>query len=128
MVLWFCGFVVLWFLGFLVLWFTEIESLLARMVSSKHFSAYILITLCANLFKIYNWSILQTIKEGHFKVSFPTAFSSDLPMPQLKDTLDFLGINYYNRQFIKCLFTPPFIVSLAVAPEENISEMSWEIY
>jgi len=78
--------------------------------------------------KIYNWSILQTIKDGHFKVSFPTAFSSDIPMPQLKDTLDFLGINYYNRQFIKFLFTPPFIASLAVAPEENISEMGWEIY
>ena len=77
---------------------------------------------------VYNWSILNTIKNGHFKVNFPTAFKDDSPMPQLKNTLDFLGVNYYTRQFIKFMFSPPFIKAQTMAPKEKITEMGWEIY
>ena len=78
--------------------------------------------------KVYNWGLLEALKTGKLKISFPTVFNLDTEIQEAKGKLDFLGVNFYTRQFIKFTFSPPFIKNVTVAPKERITEMGWEIF
>ena len=78
--------------------------------------------------RVYNLSLLEVLQSGRLKFSFPTIVSLDEEIKEAKGTLDFLGVNFYTRLFVKFTFSPPFIKTETVAPKEKITEMHWEVY
>ena len=58
--------------------------------------------LGANFFdKSYNWFYLDAFKHGVLKWKIPGVVFLKEEIPSLKDTLDFIGINYYARHHIQ---------------------------
>lgn len=78
--------------------------------------------------RVYNLSLLEVLQSGRLKFSFPTIVSLDEEIKEAKGTLDFLGVNFYTRLFVKFTFSPPFIKTETVAPKDRITEMHWEVY
>jgi beta-glucosidase len=79
----------------------------------------------------YNFSIIDAFLSGHLSVKMPLSrpFEIDLPV---KDKLDFFGINYYTRIFLKFnLFNiKNKFVDIIYQDREGmgVSDMGWEIY
>jgi beta-glucosidase len=76
----------------------------------------------------YNHLFLKSLKTGF--AFFPGLMCEFLPA---KNTLDFLGINYYFRQFVKSSKKSPFGEPLEVSKVEGrqnteINQMRWEVY
>jgi beta-glucosidase len=91
------------------------------------------VAYCRN--KIFNHLFPMAIQSGYLNCPFPLNLFKQLsslagPIPGLKDSADFLGINYYTREI--CEFSPhaPFI---PLGIRSNIALMSvnalgWETY
>ncbi|MCB1177503.1 MAG: glycoside hydrolase family 1 protein, partial [Leptospiraceae bacterium] len=75
------------------------------------------------------WDFIDAIKTGTLKVS-GTDFSRDIE--GLKDSLDYLGINYYGRYYVKSnIFDPKNYEVLFADPDtkkELINDLGWEAY
>lgn len=75
------------------------------------------------------WDFVDAIKTGTLKVS-NTNFTETIP--GLKDSLDYLGINYYGRYYIKTnIFSPANFETLFSDPNakpELVNDLNWEAY
>lgn len=80
--------------------------------------------------RFYNFSIINAFLSGHLSVKLPFSKSYEVDLP-IKDKLDFFGINYYTRIFLK--FNPfniknKFIDIVYQDRGGGLSDMGWEIY
>jgi beta-glucosidase len=76
----------------------------------------------------YNDSFIDSVAQGRIRVSIPGAIDIDEPFPALAGTFDYLGVNYYTREFvIGHLLGPDHYVPTA-PPELPRNDMGWEIY
>lgn len=78
--------------------------------------------------KFWNDQFLDSIKTGTIRLSVPFMFNYKEKVSYLKGTLDYLGINYYTREFMK--FNPKSygsieLITPAQAPKTDVG---WEIY
>ncbi|AHF97497.1 glycoside hydrolase family 1 [Desulfurella acetivorans A63] len=79
----------------------------------------------------YNFSIINAFLSGHLSINLPFSKSFEIDLP-VKDKLDFFGINYYTRIFLK--FNPfnfkNKFVDIIYQNKEGIgiTDMGWEIY
>lgn len=75
------------------------------------------------------WDFIDATKTGKLTVS-NTSFSEDIP--GLKDSLDYLGINYYGRYYIKTnIFSPTNFETLFSDPSTKpnlVNDLNWEAY
>lgn len=75
------------------------------------------------------WDFVDAINTGTLKVS-NTSFSEEIP--GLKGSLDYLGINYYGRYYIKTnIFSPTNFETLFSDPgtkQELVNDLNWEAY
>ena len=75
------------------------------------------------------WDFIDAIKTGTLIVS-NTSFKETIP--GLKDSLDYLGINYYGRYYIKTnIFSPTKFETLFSDPDtkkELVNDLNWESY
>ena len=58
----------------------------------------------------------------------PRVIDIDEPFPALAGTLDYLGINYYTRDFVVGHLSGPNVYTPAAVPEQPRNDMGWEIY
>jgi len=78
--------------------------------------------------KIFNWSFLDAVHTGKIDVGvFPGPkikyFSEDT-----RDTLDWIGVNYYTRQIVSFNPTKPGMLEMKNCGKYPATDMGWEIY
>ncbi len=75
------------------------------------------------------WDFIDATKTGILQVT-NTDYKEEIP--GLKDSLDYLGINYYGRYYIKSsILTPAKFETLFADPEskkEIVNDLGWEAY
>lgn len=76
----------------------------------------------------FNWTFLNALKNGKIAISIPTKIKYEIDLPQLKDTQDFIGVNYYTRDLIK--YSPKDNEPIAAVTNKKAatSDLHWEIY
>ena len=84
--------------------------------------------LAQKLSNAFNWTMLNALKSGNIKLSVPTKINYHETIPELKDTQDFIGVNYYSRDLVQ--FTPhqKEAITLKVNSKNPKSDLGWEIY
>ncbi len=75
------------------------------------------------------WDFVDAVKTGRLSVS-NTDFSEEIP--GLKDSMDYLGINYYGRHYVKSNVFAPAAFRVLMAdhddPAERINDLGWAHY
>jgi len=74
-----------------------------------------------------NWTINDAIDSGVLKLNFPFLVNIERKISDLKGTQDFVGINYYKRDFIKIVTKAPFI-EIEKSKSSQKTDLGWEIY
>ena len=84
--------------------------------------------LAQKLSNAFNWAFVDALKDGKISLTIPTIIKYKEVLPELKDTQDFIGVNYYSRDLIQ--FTPKKnpAVTIKVNDKNSISDLGWEIY
>jgi beta-glucosidase len=92
-------------------WWNPLDSLVASFVT-----------------EFWNKQILNAMKTGRIYFAIPFLFGHDERWPALEGTLDFVGVNYYTRDFIQLDFNAP--QKFTIVPNEPApkSDLGWEIY
>lgn len=84
---------------------------------------------------VFNHCFMDAMQTGRLKFPWPAMLDSGLrslagEVPGLKDTMDYIGINYYTRQF--CEFEYKWPAELfgckSDLVENEISDLGWETY
>jgi len=75
----------------------------------------------------FNWSFYESISEGRLLFSMPGFPSLDKPAPELKGTIDWVGINYYRRNLVTFAPGSPGMVDIHPGPG-TLSDAGIEIY
>ena len=77
----------------------------------------------------YNLMLLNSFKTNRLKIHLPTVLHYDEDI-ELNDTIDFWGLNYYYRLFVKFQMKPelPFVLNSIHRSGEGMSDLDWEIY
>ena len=76
----------------------------------------------------FNASVPNALQSGHIVLSVPGSVSVDEAVPGLQGSADFLGLNYYTRDYVRAdLGDPSLSVQFTPAGRETNS-LGWEIY
>lgn len=85
--------------------------------------------------QVFNHLFMQSVQTGSLTMPFPLSISSDLaklqgPIDNLQDSMDFLGINYYTREFCQMNWSWPFdpFGIRTEHAEFETSALGWETY
>jgi beta-glucosidase len=73
---------------------------------------------------IFNEAVLQAAVTGEIKLAIPGARGVTRRVPELADSLDYVGLNYYTRWKVRT-FAPEAHVVRSGAPK---NDLAWEIY
>ncbi len=76
----------------------------------------------------YNDSFIDSVARGRIHVSIPGAIDIDEPFPALAGTFDYLGVNYYTREFVIGHLRGPDHYVPTAPPDLPRNDMGWEIY
>lgn len=76
----------------------------------------------------WNHQFIESIKNGkiHFNVPFVASYDEDYP--GIKDTLDYLGVNYYTRDLIQYDGSSPQKFTIQPNKDAPKNDLGWEIY
>ncbi len=77
---------------------------------------------------IFNWNMLDALHTGEVKVSVPLGPNLRESVPELKGTLDWLGVNYYTRQIISINPLKPGFIEYKNLTRYPVTDMGWEIF
>jgi beta-glucosidase len=76
----------------------------------------------------YNDSFLDSVAAGRIRVSLPGVVEIDEAYPALAGTFDYLGVNYYTREFVIGHLRGPQVYTPTSPPGLPRNDMGWEIY
>ncbi len=76
----------------------------------------------------YNDAFIDSVARGRIRVSIPGAIDIDEPFPALAGTFDYLGVNYYTREFVIGHLRGPDHYVPTAPPDLPRNDMGWEIY
>lgn len=85
---------------------------------------YIVASSAANGF---NWSFYESIKDGRMQFKMPGFPTLDIAAPELKGTVDWVGVNYYRRNLVRFKPGAPGMVDISAGPGA-LSDAKVEIY
>jgi beta-glucosidase len=75
----------------------------------------------------FNWSFYESIKNGRMLFKMPGFPTLNTPAPELKGTIDWIGINYYRRNLVRFKPGAPGMVDISAGPG-TLSDAKVEIY
>ncbi len=75
----------------------------------------------------FNWSFYESIAQGRHLFAMPGFPSLDAPAPELKGTIDWVGLNYYRRNLVRFKPSAPGMVDISAGPG-TLSDAKVEIY
>jgi beta-glucosidase len=77
---------------------------------------------------LFNWAFPMAIKNGRLKVSMPGFVRIDVDLPEVKDTQDYYGLNYYTRFALEFQWKRLDLKERALEGVSDLTEMGWEMY
>ncbi len=75
-----------------------------------------------------NWALLDALRDGHLKIRIPLTLEINESIPEAAGTQDFIGLNYYSRDFVSFNPFKPGMVDRRLKKGAPISDLSWEIF
>ncbi|MEW6056126.1 MAG: glycoside hydrolase family 1 protein [Bdellovibrionota bacterium] len=76
----------------------------------------------------WNHQFVRALQTGSIEFSIPFLVDYKEEWSRLKGTLDFIGVNYYTRDFIEFDLSAPQKFLLRPAKTREVSDLGWEIY
>jgi len=77
---------------------------------------------------VFNGTVLDAVATGRVRLWIPGAVEVDRPVEGLKDSLDYLGLNYYSRDHVRADLKEPSLTRMYVPEGHPVSDLGWEIY
>lgn len=78
--------------------------------------------------RFFNQAIVDAPAHGRIVLSIPGAVDIDEEVPNLKGSLDWLGINYYGRDHVRADLSDPSLSQQYVPAERPVSDLGWDIW
>ncbi|HMY19229.1 MAG TPA: family 1 glycosylhydrolase [Polyangium sp.] len=78
--------------------------------------------------RFFNQAIVDAPARGRILLSIPGVVDIDEDVPNLKGSLDWLGINYYGRDHIRADLSDPSLSEQYVPAERPVSDLGWDIW
>lgn len=75
-----------------------------------------------------NDAVVECHRTGRIQVLIPGKITIDEPVPDLKGSFDYLGINYYTRDHVKTDLKDPSMSRQFVPEGRPKSDLGWDIY
>jgi beta-glucosidase len=73
---------------------------------------------------VFNRAVLEAPVTGEIRLSIPGARSVRRRVPELKGSLDYIGLNYYTRWMVRATGPKPRVAR----PGAELTDLEWEIY
>jgi beta-glucosidase len=78
--------------------------------------------------RFFNQAIIDAVAHGRIVLSIPGAIEIDEEVPNLKGSLDWLGINYYGRDHVRADLSDPSLSEQYVPADRPVSDLGWDIW
>lgn len=86
-------------------------------------------TLVAGLTdSFFNESVPDALRTGRIHLSVPGQVNLEREVADLKDSIDYFGINYYTRDYVRQYFGEPSLSRQYVPRGRERNDLGWEIY
>jgi beta-glucosidase len=77
----------------------------------------------------YNHAFLTALREGRLKIHMPGLAKVDAVIPGGRDSMDFIGVNYYTRTHLRFLPRHPFVAfTYRDKVRRGLTHIGWEDY
>jgi beta-glucosidase len=77
---------------------------------------------------LFNQLLVDVHRTGRIQMSVPGLADIDEAVPDLKDSYDYLGLNYYSRDMVRADFRSPTLSRQYVAEARPVNDLGWELY
>lgn len=85
--------------------------------------------LATNLSQAFNWTIAEALETGRVRMKIPGLVSIDEKIEGLAQTQDYVGVNYYTRDFITLGRREGKLEPVpSTRPGAETNDLGWEIY
>lgn len=84
--------------------------------------------VACEIHSFWNLQILDSIQEGRIKLGIPFLFNVDEAFPELKGTLDYIGVNYYTRDLVTLDLSSANKIKIVPKSGVETNDLGWEIY
>lgn len=79
--------------------------------------------------ELYNHALIRAMLTGRMKLALIPGMGIDREVPEAKSSLDFIGVNYYSRIYLKLkLFSPGVDTFYEDRSGRGVSDLNWEIH
>lgn len=78
--------------------------------------------------RFFNQAIVDAPMHGRITLSIPGVVDIDEEAPDLKGSLDWLGINYYGRDHVRADLSDPSLSEQYVPADRPVSDLGWDIW
>lgn len=76
----------------------------------------------------FNESVPRALVTGHILLSVPGSVNIDEQVPELVNSIDYLGVNYYSRDIVRADFGDPSLSHQYVRAGRPVNSLNWDIY
>ncbi|WP_224362574.1 glycoside hydrolase family 1 protein [Hyalangium versicolor] len=76
----------------------------------------------------FNESVTEALRTGRVHISVPSQVNLDREVEGLKGSSDYLGINYYTRDYVRQYFGEPSLSRQYVPRGRQKNDLGWELY
>jgi beta-glucosidase len=77
----------------------------------------------------YNHAFHEALSSGKLRVSMPGVASTRVDIPAARDSVEFVGVNYYTRAHLRFVPRPPFIdFKYRDRLGRGLTDIGWELY
>ncbi|MDY7229999.1 glycoside hydrolase family 1 protein [Hyalangium rubrum] len=76
----------------------------------------------------FNESVPEALRTGRIRLSIPGSVSLDREVEGLKGSIDYFGINYYTRDYVRQYFGEPSLSRQYVPRGREKNDLGWDLY
>jgi beta-glucosidase len=77
----------------------------------------------------YNHAFMEALITGKLRINMPGVATTNVALPQLRDSIDFVGMNYYTRAHIRFITKKPFVqFQYRDVLKRGLTHIGWEDY
>lgn len=77
----------------------------------------------------YNHAFLEALSSGKLSINMPGLASANVTIPGARDSMEFVGINYYTRAHLRFVPRPPFLeFHYRDVHQRGLTNIGWEDY
>lgn len=85
-------------------------------------------TIAAITDDFFNESTVAAVRTGRVRLEVPGTVSIDEPSPELKGSLDWIGINFYTRDHVRADLGDPSLSKQYVPEDRPTNDLGWDMY